>query len=493
MGFLLYDIGFLIVFTLFIIIFLHKKRKNLKREGILYLYRTKVGVRFIDYIGKKHKRALNVLQYISIALGYVLMVGIFYVLLKAAYIYLRFPEITKFIKAPPIIPLIPYFPRIFGVQSFFPDFYFTYFIIVIVIVATVHEFAHGIFAKAKNLRIKSTGFAFLGPLIGAFVEPDEEKMLKKSKKDQMAILSAGVFANVITALIFIFIIWFFLVLMFTEAGVVFNNYAFTVINISSVTSIGSYTIQNPTNESILELIENKELESSLSISSNGEDISLSEIRTGNERYFMGMETLREQLKTSEDVLVVYGDFPAIRAGLKGIIIEFGDVKIKNPEDLVKAMEKYKPADKVAIKTKFNNSVLSYSIELAESPQDKNTPFLGISRVPSFADRFGFTGIIYKFFNLFEDPSIALEPKFNGDLMIFIKNLLWWIIVINFLVALFNMLPLGFLDGGRFFFLSTLAIVKNEKTAKKISKIMAYLILLILILIMFSWFYALLPK
>ena len=75
-------------------------------------------------------------------------------------------------------------------------------------------------------------------------------------------------------------------------------------------------------------------------------------------------------------------------------------------------------------------------------------------------------------------------------MIFIKDLLWWVIMINAAVALFNMLPAGFLDGGRFFYLTILAIVKNEKIAEKVSKFVVYLILLILVVIMFAWFIAL---
>ena len=38
-------------------------------------------------------------------------------------------------------------------------------------------------------------------------------------------------------------------------------------------------------------------------------------------------------------------------------------------------------------------------------------------------------------------------------------------IINLLVALFNMLPLGFLDGGRFFYLTFLGLTGSEKVAK----------------------------
>jgi membrane-associated protease RseP (regulator of RpoE activity) len=491
MSFLLYDITFLIVFGLFLVLFLRKKRKNLQREGILFLYKTKIGIRLINYIGGKYKKTLNVLQYISIVIGYALMAGILYILGKAAYIYLVFPEITDVIKAPPLMPLIPYFPRIFGVQSLFPDFYFTYFIIAIVIVATVHEFAHGIFAKAKGLRIKSTGFAFLGPLIGAFVEPDEKKMLKKSKKDQIAILSAGVFANVITTIIFFFITWFFVASMFTQTGAIFGNYASSTININSITSVGNHKLENPDSQQLLDLIENNEIESGLTIQLNGETINLTEVRAGDKRYFMDLEILKTQLKGDDEALIVYGDFPAINAGLMGAIIKINEVGIKNQEDLSTELSKYKPGESISIKTEFEDTILSYNIQLTEHPEDESKPFLGI--VSMNFDELGFRGIFYKFFNFFDDPSTATKPKLNSGFIIFIKDLLWWIIIINALVALFNMLPVGFLDGGRFFFLSVLAVVKNEKVAKKISKLMVYLIVLILIIMMASWLLALIFK
>lgn len=483
-SFLFYDLCFLIIFSLSIFIFLYKRKKKIEREGILYIYRTKIGIKLIDYIGKKCKKTLDILQYISISIGYLLMVGMLFLLSRVIYTYLKFPEITRVLKAPPLMPLIPYFPRIFGVQRFFPPFYFTYFIISILIVASVHEFSHGIFAKSKKLKIKSTGFAFLGPLMGAFVEPDEKQMTKKSKLDQMAILSAGVFANIITAILFIFITWLFLALAFTQTGAVFNNYAVTQINISSITSIGNHRIENSSNSDILELIENKEIENEFVIPLNGESINLTEIKVDGKKHFIDLESLGTQLKTEKNILNVYGDFPAIKAGLKGIIIEFSNVKIKNQKDLTQEINKHNPFDNVTIKTKFENSVLSYHLQLSESPIDKNKAFLGISSM-SF-NRLSFRSIAYRFLNFFEDPSTALEPKFNSNLIIFIKNLLWWIILINILVALFNMLPLGIFDGGRVFYLTALAVLKKERKARLVFKIITFLIIFLFILLMMIW-------
>src|SRR3989344_4142235 len=171
-----YDLSFLVIFTLFVIIFLYSKRKNIAREGLLYLYKTQVGVKLIDYIGRKFGKQIRSLHYVIISISYLLFAGIMFIIGQAIYIYLKVPEITSVIKTPPLLPLIPYFPQLFGAKNLFPPFYFVYFLAAIVIVAFVHEFSHGILAKANNVRIKSTGVAFLGPILGAFVEQDEGQM-----------------------------------------------------------------------------------------------------------------------------------------------------------------------------------------------------------------------------------------------------------------------------------------------------------------------------
>ena len=78
-------------------------------------------------------------------------------------------------------------------------------------------------------------------------------------------------------------------------------------------------------------------------------------------------------------------------------------------------------------------------------------------------------------------------KPNFEFALFIYNLLWWIILISFSVALINMLPIGIFDGGRFFFLAIAAITGNEKFAKKAFVYLTYLFLLLLAVIMFFWF------
>jgi membrane-associated protease RseP (regulator of RpoE activity) len=74
---------------------------------------------------------------------------------------------------------------------------FWYGIIALFIVVVIHEFGHGIVSKAHGIPIKSTGIVFFGPLIGAFVEPDEKKLIKQPSPVQVSMFASGPFFNVI--------------------------------------------------------------------------------------------------------------------------------------------------------------------------------------------------------------------------------------------------------------------------------------------------------
>ncbi|MCH7649447.1 MAG: site-2 protease family protein [Thaumarchaeota archaeon] len=127
---------------------------------------------------------------------------------------------------------------------------------IIAIIAITHEFAHGIFAAHNNVKTKSTGFGFfpffLPIFLAAFVELDEKTMAKKSKFSQLAILSAGTFANVLTAILFFGVIWIFFSLAFAPSGVMFDTYPYTVVEVSSITMVNGVALNNPTYKKVVE-------------------------------------------------------------------------------------------------------------------------------------------------------------------------------------------------------------------------------------------------
>lgn len=467
MGFLIYDLIFLAFFLIASSIFLYIRRRKLKREGLLYLYRTKWGIRLINYIGNKYKRTLKALSYVSVALGYLLMIGIFYLIYIIVKIYVFSPSIVRAIKVPPIMPLIPYLPQVFKLE-FLPPFYFTYWIVIIAIIAITHEIAHGIFATHNKVKIKTTGFGFfpffLPIFLAAFVELDEKVMAKRKKFPQLAILSAGTFANVLTAILFLGILLIFFSIAFAPSGIIFDTYATSTIAIAGISSINNIQLNETSYDQVLELVDEE---------------GFSEVIAGNTVYFATKEMLENQ---EDDNILVYDSAPAIKENLSSIITEINRVEINSVDRLVEELAKYNIGDEITLKTITEEGVVEKTLILEEHPDTPGASWLGIGFASQ--ERAGFLGKIIDAFS-FKEPHVYYEPKFDG-LSIFLYNLLWWVIIISISVALINMLPVGIFDGGRFFYLTVLALTKSEKTAKKLFVFSTQFFIFILILLLIFW-------
>jgi membrane-associated protease RseP (regulator of RpoE activity) len=464
-----YDIGLLIIFVIFVAIFLYRKKKNLKKEGLLFLYRTSWGIRLINKVGNKFKRTLNFLSYVVIGLGYLLMGTMLYLFGKIVWLYVIHPEVVRAIKIPPIMPLVPYLPQIFKLD-FLPPFYFIYWIIIIAVIAIVHEFAHGIFAAHKKVRIKNTGFGFfpffLPIFLAAFVELDEKRMKRKSIFSQMSVLAAGTFANIITGILFFIVIVIFFSLVFVPSGVTFDSYTYSVVVISNITLINGIALENATYEGIFNSINEEEF---------------NEVMVGDERFLITKDFLELQQNHQEYVLL-YDDAPAVNAGLGGVITKINGVQVDSKEKLGEELLKYSPGDEITVTGISDEETKVYEIVLEEHPNKENVAFLGIGF--STQGSSGLLGKIVTTLSSFRKPHTYYEPKFEAG--IFIYNLLWWLVLVNISIALINMLPVGIFDGGRFFYLTVLAITKSEKKAKKAFSFITYLFLLLLFVVMAFW-------
>jgi membrane-associated protease RseP (regulator of RpoE activity) len=465
-NFIVYDVFLLIVFALFVSIFLYRNKKNLKKEGLLFLYKAEWGIKLINYVGNKYQKSLKFLSYISIGLGYILMIIMIWFFGRIIWIYLFVPDVVRAIKIPPIMPLIPYLPQAFKLD-FLPPFFFTYWIVILAVIAISHEFAHGIFAAYNKIKIKSTGFGFfpffLPVFLAAFVELDEEKMVKHKKFEQMAILSAGTFANVLVAVLFLIIFWMFFSLAFTAGGVQYDSYASNLVLVSDITSVNGINLENPNYSEIMEII--------------GEN-SEAKIVVDKEEY-VGIAGFGQE---GEYVLLYY-DAPAIKNKLGAIITEVEDVEVLNREDLSNELQKYSPGDTITIKGIDGERIQEYEIELEEFPEENGKAWLGIGF--SRRQSSGILGRLTQAFTKFKDPFIYYKPKWDG-ISVFIYNLLWWLILISISVALVNMLPVGIFDGGRFFYLTVLGITRSERIAKKSFAFVTYLFLFLLLVLMIFW-------
>jgi|SRR3989344_6286847 len=193
---------YVLLFYLIIILIVYLNRKKFEIQAkVIALYRTKFGIKFINYAGTKFSKPLKILGYIGIPVGFLGMGFILYVFGEGIFKALSQPN-----AAPVVSPVLPGLP-IPGTEVVVPLFYG---LVAIFIVIIIHESSHGIIAKAHKIPVKNTGFVLFGPIPGAFVEPDEKIIEKSPKKVQLSIFAAGPFSNILTAalviLLFIFVI-----------------------------------------------------------------------------------------------------------------------------------------------------------------------------------------------------------------------------------------------------------------------------------------------
>jgi len=146
----------------------------------------------MDKVGVKHATAVRKLATIGIYVGYAGMLLICFFLVFGLYQLIFVPGAPAPIQ--PVIPGVPIpgsaiqVPLIIGWIALF-------------FAAVIHEFSHGVVARAYGVKVKSSGFAFIGPLAAAFVEPDEKQVKKENKKVGNSIFAAGPFSNVLLALV----------------------------------------------------------------------------------------------------------------------------------------------------------------------------------------------------------------------------------------------------------------------------------------------------
>lgn len=183
---------FIILFYLLVALFLLWKRKRLDVQGkIILLYRTKWGLKWMDKYSAKFREWVILLGYIGVGAGYVGLIFISYILIRNLWDLFTKPEAASGVSL--VLPGVNV-PGL-GLLPFW------YWLTAIFIIAVVHEFSHGIVARAHKLEVKNTGLVFFGPILGAFVEPDEKKLRKEQDIVQYSVLSAGSFSNILLAIL----------------------------------------------------------------------------------------------------------------------------------------------------------------------------------------------------------------------------------------------------------------------------------------------------
>ena len=151
----------------------------------------KFGLKFIEKIAQKYRQSTILLGYVGVGAGYVGLAVISVVLVKNLVDLIITPSTTSGVS----LVLAGFNVAGMGVLPFW------YWIIAIFVIALVHEFSHGVVARAHKIKVNNTGLVFLGPIIGAFVEPEEKNLRRQSDIKQYSVLAAGSFSNILLAIV----------------------------------------------------------------------------------------------------------------------------------------------------------------------------------------------------------------------------------------------------------------------------------------------------
>lgn len=371
------DLIFALVFYCLLILFLYKHKKNVQVQGkIVALYRTRVGITLMDKIARACPRFLKVLGILGVIIGFVGMAVIFYLLAKGTFDLIFVPSAQ-----PAVAPVIP------GIKiPGLPVLSFWHWILAIFFVAVVHEYSHGIFARVYGTKVKSSGIALFGPILGAFVEPDEKQLQKRSRAAQLSVFAAGPFSNILWGVLFLLL---------------FNG------------------VTAPLYNAIFE----------------GDGIVVNSLVEGNPVAATGIET----------PFTIHGVNHYPTPNITAFLDKANDLS---------------PGDRVTLTTDKGDITFT----AAENPANKSRAFMGIAGLElNKKVRSGIT---------------TTYGQFLPGAFTWIHMLVFWMIVVNIGVGLFNLLPLGPIDGGRMFLTASLAFFTPQK-AKQVWLFVTFLCLLLI--------------
>ncbi len=374
--------------------FWYTKRKQIDIQNIFFpflyfmMYRTKWGLAWMDQLGKKHPKGIKLLADMGIVIGFLGMGFITYLLIDNLRKLIFIPGTP-----PGVMPVLP----IKAAGVFYVPFF--YWIISIFVIAAIHEYAHGVVARAHKIRVLSSGIAFLNILIpivpAAFVEPDEKQITKRKAREQLGVFAAGPFANI---LLFAAL---YLVLLF------------------ALPPIDNALIQ-PTGVLIQGL--------------HAHDPPLAAEAAG--------------LRTGERILSVNG------------------VSTVTLEEFITVLDGKKPGDELSITTNEK----TYTLTLGSNPDNESMAYLGVFVEQARTLTGGLAG-----------SSKTILPVYD-----WIVRLLLTIAVLSLGIGLFNLLPLGPIDGGRMMLVSCERLLGKKKGMKVWKGISMFFLLLLLVNLAFAF-------
>lgn len=321
----------------------------------------------------------------------------------------------------------------------------------IIIVAVVHELAHGVLAATEKLKVKSSGVLLFGFLpIGAFVEPDEEKFKKIELWKKRRILVAGSASN------FYFFLAFLALALATAA-------------LQPLLSQGVVVTEVPANSSAFGLVTVGQV-----ISSAGGQ----PVKTVGQFYSQAGASGVLELSDAAPPKTVpaYSVFvsqvtpgsPAEGVLVEGErVIEFEGQQVFSTKEIQSALAGKNAGERVTLKTTGGVKQIVLGADKKMGVTTSTQPAFAVENKPL--------------------PGAELPLAIAS----FLLSLFGITAFLNFALSVINLLPVFVTDGHRMIFEEILAALgkgeKNERKAAKITNVLGLVLLAVLLVNLGRWF------
>ena len=183
----------LVLLMIYIPIYFHvRSSKRMAEKGIVpygptIMLKTKRGMRLLDRLAR-HRRFWGIFGTISKIMAFFLMAVMVFILVNNLLLLPLMAETSGIgVEYALAIPgLNPMLPLVYGV-------------IGLVVAVAIHEIAHGVQTRANDMDVESMGILYAVVPIGAFVEPNNEQIMKATRKARSSMYAAGIAVNLTVA------------------------------------------------------------------------------------------------------------------------------------------------------------------------------------------------------------------------------------------------------------------------------------------------------
>jgi membrane-associated protease RseP (regulator of RpoE activity) len=414
--------------------------------GPLLMWKTEKGKRTIDRIARKkgwHRYGDFAVALTAIAMVFTLGLIILNVIVAFQIPAESAPSPRLILGLPGINPVIP----------------IGYGILALAVAIMVHEFAHGILARAGDIKVNSLGLLLLVVPIGAFVEPDEGELLGTSRKKRSRVFAVGPATNIILAIVCLLLLSFVMAPAITPTtdGVIMRTEAFDVEQWSVVTSLQNQTVADrDAFESRAETL-TPGSRYTLVVSYDG--------TTENHTFLFGVAVLAVEKGSPADGILSEKDIVyRMRHGDT-------DMLLATHEDFIDFMDTASAGSVVDVFFYADGSFANATVTLADkyayqkNDENRGKGYLGISAggitdlvldtdyVPTLYDPFKGNFLAYlalPFLGLSPLPDELADLYTPSTAFWVVYNVAYWLFWLNFAVGTFNALPAIPLDGGYIF-------------------------------------------